>query len=122
MLIWDERLKKALLKALADEEASKILSCTTSKAKSVRDLIKECDIPHTSAYRLVNRLKERGLLVVERILISEDGEKYAMYKSTFRSTSIKFEGNKIELDAIPNIDVINKAFRLFYSLGEKEKE
>lgn len=123
MLIKDERVKRALLKALADEEASKMLSCATWKAKSVLDLIKECDVPHTSAYRLVNELKDDGLLVVERILLTEDGKKSAMYRSAFRSIAIRFDEGRIDVDVAPNRDVIDKAFRLFYSLkGGEEKE
>jgi len=121
MLIRDDRLKKDLLKALADEQASKIIASTVLRAKSVMELIKECDIPHTSAYRLVNELKNRGLLTVEKIILSRDGKKYSLYRSTFRSIMIKFEGGDIEVEATPNRDVIDKAFRLFYSLrGEKE--
>jgi hypothetical protein len=123
MLIMQEALKKALLKALADEQSSKILACAVWKAKSVMDLIREAGIPHTSAYRLVNELKESGLLVVERMMLSEDGKKYALYKGTFKSIMVKFEGSSIEVDAIPNRDVTDKAFRLFYSLtGRREVE
>lgn len=123
MLIKDAGAKRSLMKALADEEASKLLACATWKAKSVVELMKECSIPHTSAYRLVNELKDKGLLVAERMMISEDGKKYALYRSTFRSINIKFEEGSIEVEATPNRDVFDRAFRLFYSLkGEEEKE
>jgi len=68
MIIREEGPKRALLQALANPEASKILASTTLKPKSVMDLISECGIPHTSAYRLVNELKEQGLLVVEKTM------------------------------------------------------
>ncbi len=123
MLIKDEGAKRSLMKALADEEASKLLTCSTWKAKSVVELMKECNIPHTSAYRLVNELKDKGLLIAERMMISEDGKKYALYRSTFRSINVKFEEGNIQVEATPNRDVFDRAFRLFYSLkGEEEKE
>jgi len=39
-----------------------------------------------------------------------------LYRSSFRSVTVKFESGSIEVDAIPNRDVVEKALRLFYSL------
>ncbi|MEM4310830.1 MAG: helix-turn-helix domain-containing protein [Nitrososphaerales archaeon] len=121
MLIKDERLRMALMRAIADEQALKILSRTIWKARSVMDLIKECNIPHTSAYRLVNELKDKGLLTVERIMFSKDGKKYTLYKSAFRNITIKFEGGSIKVYAEVNRNLIDKAFRIFSSLKEEVK-
>jgi predicted transcriptional regulator len=123
MLINDEAIKRSMLKALADEETSRILVCTTSKPKSVMEVVKECDIPHTSAYRLVNELKNSGLLVIEKMELAEDGKKFALYRSAFTSITAKLDGGKIEVDAQVNKDTMSKVFRLFYSLDEgKERE
>jgi hypothetical protein len=118
MLIKDENLKKALLRALADEEASKILASTVAKPKSVVDLTRECGIAHTSAYRLVNELKESGVLVVERTAVTPDGKKFAMYKSAYRSINVAFDHGAVEVHADQN--VVERAFKLFYSLSDDE--
>jgi hypothetical protein len=119
MLIKDEKLKRALLKALADEYSSKILSTTAWKAVSVMDLVRDEGIPTTSAYRRVNELKEQGLLVVERTVITQDGKKFDLYKGTFREVTITFRRGSIEVNAVPNRDVFERAFLLFHSLREE---
>ena len=120
MIINDDGLRRALLKALADEYASRIIASTVLRPKSVAELIRECGIPHTTAYRIVNELKEKGILTVERIIHSRDGKKTALYRSTFRNILIKFEGGFLEVEATPNRDIVDKAFKLFYSLKGEE--
>ncbi|MDA4113755.1 MAG: hypothetical protein OK474_06890 [Thaumarchaeota archaeon] len=120
MLIEDKVLKNALLKALADEEACRIMGSTASRSKSVVDLIRECNLPHTSAYRLVNEMKENGLLVIDRMVLTDDGKKYAMYRSTFSNITVTFDRGEIELEVRTNKEVADKAFRLFFSLRDEE--
>jgi hypothetical protein len=45
MIIKSQRVKKAVLTALADEEMVKILDSVRDQAKSVRDIITEKNIP-----------------------------------------------------------------------------
>ncbi|MDJ0269315.1 MAG: hypothetical protein NXY59_01975 [Aigarchaeota archaeon] len=40
----------------------------------------------------MNELKEQGILTIERIEHSKDGKKYSLYRSTFSSVTIRFEG------------------------------
>ena len=56
MIIKGQKLKQAILVALADEEIIKILDSAMYHSKSVNDVIKECDIPHTTAYRKIKWL------------------------------------------------------------------
>jgi len=114
--ITDAELKKALINAIADDQSLRILTYTNSRPRSVIDLVKYCAIPHTTAYRLVNDLKDQGLLVVEKLMLSSDGKKYALYRSTFKSVTVNLCGDKIEVDAAPNLDIKDKAFKLFFSL------
>jgi hypothetical protein len=120
MLIKDENLKKALLRALADEESSKILASTVAKPKSVVDITRECGIAHTSAYRLVNELRQNGVLVVERTTLTPDGKKFALYKSAYRSINVTFDHGIVEVQADQN--VIEKAIKLFFSLSDENGE
>ena len=54
MIIKSQRVKKAILTALADDEMIKILDSVGNQAKSVRDIISEKNIPYTNAYRRLN--------------------------------------------------------------------
>ena len=121
MHISDESVKRALLKALSDEQSSRVLASTAWKSKSVMDLAKECDIPHTSAYRLVNELRDNGLLLVDRVELTSDGKKYALYRSAFRSVTARFDGGKVEVEAHINRDMIDKVFKLFYSMRAEDE-
>lgn len=118
MLIKDRNLKKALLRALADEYSSRILSSTAWRSLSVMDLVRDEGIPSTSAYRRVNELKEQGLLAVDRIVLTKDGKKFDLYKSTFREVNITFRRGSLEVTAIPNRDIFEKTLSLFESLRE----
>ncbi len=119
-IIEDTGLRKALLDALASDEESRILESALLKGKSVLDLIRECDIPHTSAYRLVNEMKQDGLLVVERLVMTEDGKRYAIYRSAFKSIQAKFGEGGIRVEAEANPVTTDRVFRIFYSLPDGE--
>ncbi len=119
MLIKDRNLKKALLRALADEYSSRILSSTAWRSLSVMDLIRDEKIPPTSAYRRVNELKEQGLLAVDRTVVTKDGKKFDLYKSTFREVNVAFRRESLEVTAVPNMDIFEKILNLFESLREE---
>lgn len=119
MIIKDRRLRQALLTALADEPSAKILASTAFQPRSVMDLIRDEAIPSSSAYRRVHELEEAGLLVVARTIVNPDGKSYQMYKATFREVSVAFRAGEIEIQATPNLDAVQKAFRLFHSFTEE---
>lgn len=77
MIIKSQRIKKAILTALADDEMIKILDSVGNQAKSVRDIISEKDIPYTNAYRKTKWLLEK-LLVIDEIIITPDGKKFSL--------------------------------------------
>ncbi len=119
MLINDRNLKRALLSAIADEYSSKILSSTAWKSLSVMDMVRDEGIPSTSAYRRVKELKDQGLLAVDRTIVTKDGKKYDLYKSTFREVNINFRRGSLEVKAVPNRDIFEKTLLLFKSLTEE---
>ena len=53
MIIKNKRLERAILTALADAELQKILDATMYNSKSVNQIIRETNIPHTTAYRKI---------------------------------------------------------------------
>lgn len=119
MLIKDRRLQKALLEALADEQSAKILAATAFRPRSVMDLIRDEGIPSSSAYRRVHELEGSGLVVVAKTVLMADGKTYSMYKATFRELSIAFQAGALVVTATPNLDAVQKAFRLFHSFTEE---
>lgn len=119
MLIKDRRIQQALLRALADEQSAKILASTAFTPRSAMDLIRDEGIPSSSAYRRVHELGEDGLLVVAKTVLNPDGKSYQMYKATFREITVSFRAGELEVHATPNLDAVQKAFRLFHSFTEE---
>ena len=103
-MILDSQKKKAILTALADPEAISIIDSTMNQSKSVSDIIRETNVPHTTAYRKIKWLVDEKLLVVDKILINDEGKKYSLFHSVFRSIVVKYENNKILIDAEENIE------------------
>lgn len=116
MIIKNPTLKRNILSALADEEIVSILDSSVLESKSVNRIIKETDIPHTSAYRKVRWLLDNGLLVSERFIISPDGKKSSLFKSMFKSITVRYRPKDVIIEVENNVDVIEKTARRLFSL------
>lgn len=81
---------------LTDEYNLKILSGTTSKGMSVRDMAFAYFIPLATCYRKVAELEGAGLLRMEGKLLSRDGKKYSVYRSCIKGFEVSYkDGNLI---------------------------
>ncbi len=120
MLINNEETKKIVLEALADDYARAILESTVLKVKSVPEIMRECNVPMTSAYRRVKMLTDAGLLKIERLVITGEGVKTEFYRSNIREINVRFKLGLVEIDVTPNADAAERMANLFFSLkGEK---
>lgn len=121
MRITDQELVKSILKALSDDKSCLILSRMAFQALSVMDLIRDENLPVSSAYRKISELENEGLIGVERTIITDDGKSYNLYKSTFVEFTIRFEHGNFIVEGTPNKDILDKAFNLFYSFRRTKK-
>ena len=119
-MILDSQKKKAILTALADPEAVSIINSTMNQSKSASDIIRETNVPHTTAYRKIKWLVDEKLLVVDRVLINDEGKKYSLFHSIYRSIIVKYENNTILVDAEQNIEPLNRLTERFFSLGQAD--
>lgn len=119
MHIKNRALRQALLHALADEQSARILALTADRPLSVPDLIHDADLPSSTAYRRIHEMESAGLLIVARTVLNPDGKTYQMYRATFREVSVVFRGGETLIEATPNQDAVQKAFRLFHSFTEE---
>lgn len=110
--------KKAVIRALLDDQSRLILTSTMLVPKSVVDITQEQRIPVTSAYRKVKELKQFGLLKVERIVLTEDGKKYELVKSTIRSANVVFDKGILDVDVTANVEGDEKMVKMFFTLRE----
>jgi len=109
-------LKQAILSALADIDMIKILDCAMFKEKCVNDIIKECDIAHTTVYRKIKYLLDQGLIICTRMEFTEDGKKFSLFKSVFKLLNVKYEYNNLMVEGEYNIDPIEKISQKLFSL------
>jgi CTP-dependent riboflavin kinase len=116
MIIKGQKLKQAILAALADEEIIKILDSAMYHSKSVNDVIKECDIPHTTAYRKIKWLLDEGLIVIDKVQITPDGKKLSLFRSVLKALNIKYEYNSVIIEADQNLSIVEKITERFFSL------
>ena len=116
MLIYNEKLKNSILTSLADQEMVNIMNSAIIHSKSITDIIRETCIAHTTAYRKIKWMVEKGLLVVEKIDITEDGKKFSLLKSVFKSINVRYEYDKVTVEVEQNINTLHKIAAKVFSL------
>ena len=118
MIIKSNRLKCAILVALADTDLQKILDASIYQSKSVNQIIKETNISHTSAYRKIKWLVEEKLLIVDKIEITEEGKKSSFFRAVLKSFNVEYEYNNVVIEAEQNVDTLKKITEKFFSLDK----
>ncbi|PIW34585.1 MAG: hypothetical protein COW26_06430, partial [Nitrosopumilales archaeon CG15_BIG_FIL_POST_REV_8_21_14_020_33_23] len=97
-------------------EMKSILDFTAYESRSINQIIKECNIAHTSAYRKVKWLLDNNLLVTDIFVINQDGKKSSLVRSIFKSITIKYSSVEMIVEIEQNIDVLEKTTRRMFSL------
>ena len=118
MIVKGERLKRAILLALADTELQKIMDAALYQSKSVSQLKLESNVSHSTAYRKIKWLVNEKLLIVDKIGITEDGNKSTLFRTTLKSFSIKYEHNNLLMEAEQNFDTTRKITENFFTLPD----
>lgn len=121
MEITDPSRVHALVQGLADEYSRKIILSAISGPKSVEEMSRENDIPLSTCYRRVHELLDAQILVVERIIVTPEGKKYELLRSSYRSFNVSFAGGVMKVDAMVNEDVADKLRRLWLTMKEPDR-
>ena len=117
MEIKDKKRKNVILSALADDEMIKILNSTKTEAKSALMIMKLHNISHSTAYRKIKWLLENGLLVVEKIKITDDGKKVSLLRSTLGSVNISYD-DEVEIQIKENLNKVQLTANRVFSMEE----
>lgn len=99
MIIKSERLKCAILSALADTDSQNILNAVMYKSKSANEIAREANVSHTTAYRKIKWLVDEKLLIVDKITVTEDGKKSSFFRTVLKSFNVKYEYNNVIIEA-----------------------
>jgi DNA-binding transcriptional ArsR family regulator len=117
MIVKGERIKRAILAALADPELKKILDSAMHQSKSVNQIMRESNLSHSTAYRKVRWLVEERLLIVDKIEIA-DGKESSLFRTILKSFNVKYEHNNVVIEAEQNFDTLRKITENFFTLSD----
>lgn len=120
MIVKGERLKRAILLALADTESQRIMDAAVNQSKSVNQIIQESNVSHSTAYRKIRWLVEEKLLIVDKIEITEDGKKSSLFRTTLKSFNISYEQSNLHVEAEQNFDTLKKITENFFTLSDSD--
>jgi len=118
LAIKSEKIKRAVLTALADSEMVKILDAVMYQSKSVLQILRETGVSHSTAYRKIKWFVEEKLLIVDKIDITEEGKKSSFFRTILKSVNIKYEYKNVIIEAEQNVDTLKKVTERFFSLHE----
>jgi DNA-binding transcriptional ArsR family regulator len=121
MIIKNEKLKKAIITALADKEMLNILNASMDDLVSGTDIVKKFDIPHSTAYRKIKWMLDNDLLVVVKMGFTDEGKKYSQFRSTIRSVNVRYQKNEVTVESSKNVDPIEKTAENFFTLGDSNE-
>ena len=102
ILARDSNLRKAILKALSDDYSRTIMNYTIEKPKSVVDIVRDCNIPMTTAYRRVHELEESKILKVTGSIITDEGKKYFLYQNRLKAIYVIFGLESLNVQIVDN--------------------
>jgi DNA-binding transcriptional ArsR family regulator len=91
LVLKSEKIKRAVLTALADSEMVKILDAAMYQSKSVIQILRETGVSHSTAYRKIKWLVEEKMLIVDKIDITEEGKKSSFFRTILKSFNVKYE-------------------------------
>jgi predicted transcriptional regulator len=110
--VTDPVMAGAILEAMSNEVSRKILTSTIQKGKPVEEISAESNIPPSTTYRRVQELTDLGLMVVERIVISDAGKRYSIFRSAFSGVLAMLESGQLHVEVTLNEDVAERFFSL----------
>jgi len=68
----------------------------------VQDMSDEQGVPLSSCYRRASELVDQGFLVVERRVLTRDGERYRVYRSAFKIIEMVLDFGGLSVSAEVN--------------------
>ena len=101
MRITDSAAIGRILKAIADPENVKIMSRIRKEAKSAQMLASETGIPQSTVYRKLEELKEAGLAMTGRYIVTA-GKKVEFMTVTFSDLRMSIEEGGLGIEIVPS--------------------
>jgi len=120
MQILDDDKARAMIGILSDRYSRSILFSMSLGPKSVEEVSRETKIPISTCYRRIHDMREQGVIVIDRIVLTNDGRKFEVYKSAIKDARINIEGGKMTVEAEPNVDASGRLYRTWMGMKPDE--
>ena len=118
MEITNANTARSLVQALGDEYSRKIVLSAIPSPKSVEDLSKENNIPLSTCYRRVHELVDAQVLLIDRIIVTNDGKRFELVRSAYKAVQVDLENGVMKVNGLVNEDMAEKLRRLWISMRE----
>ncbi len=109
--INNQNLVHFILNCCADEETIKILNASLKKDRTINEILTITKIPKSSAYRKIDKLIRRGMLVKTKTTISKS-KRVDKYRLVFDKFTINFEAQNITVTALVNKKIFHESSTL----------
>jgi len=83
-----------IIKLVGDLEISSMLNQVLNDEKIIKDIIKNSNVPQTTAYRKIEKMKKAGLLIKCGFEMSPKNKKIEKFTSPYKSISIEHKDGK----------------------------
>jgi hypothetical protein len=114
-------LRDRIIAQLADSDSRRIINATLWESKTALNVCSELDMPTSTLYRKITELKRCGLLMVDRIVVRENGKREPAYACTFKEISFKPGKKEVELEIVLSERGMEKTwFELFFARAESD--
>ena len=109
-------LRRQIVAVLGDPEAQQIMSFVVRESRTSSTIAKELGLPPSTVYRKIGQMRDCGLLLIDRFLISADGKREALYTCAFTEIRFKTEAQELVLDITLSQKALEKRwFEFFFS-------
>ncbi len=118
MIIENPDIVSRLLRVLGHEDMRRIMVSIMDRAKSVAQISEESGIPLRTCYDYILKMKDGGLIVVERSVITDNGKLSDLYRCTYSELRVHCGAGKMEVHVSPHEGVADRFYR-FLSVRRK---
>lgn len=95
-------VNQKILEALADAQSRSILFSIIKEGKTALALSEKFRIPLSSVYKKISDLEDLALVKVDKIILSDNGKKFKVYKSRISKAEISIKKPEPEITLTPN--------------------
>lgn len=100
--------QEAVVTSLMDTSSRKILMSAIDEAKTVESLSADTGVPLSTCYRKITEMVKDRIMVVERLVMTPTGKKYALYRSAISGIHIDMGRGQLTVSVMPNAEVAEK--------------